>query len=140
MMPNDLTLDTLVQKYWNHSIEVLNPDRNPEGMEGTRANDLVTKLCGMVEEYSFEELMYAFRAALVLTAIAMDERLNPEPTKGITTEQVLDMVTEIGDEDLLRVWFALGQQPAQERPVRLTEGVRAELVKRGMPVVPLSEI
>ena len=63
----------------------------------------------------------------------MDEKLNP---KEPTLEEQITRLPDLNEENLLRVWFAIGQMEPHERTQRFTEAMVAEFKRRGMAIVP----
>jgi hypothetical protein len=124
-----LDLHALVLKYWELSKKALNPDELPEGMDGTRAQILMSEFVS-TKDCTLEELMFALYGAAVMTAVAMDEKLHPVPV-----ENDIALIQKLNEEDLLRFWFFLGELDPWDRSQVLTNAVLAEFKRRGMPVV-----
>lgn len=130
-------LDALVRKYFKHSLKVLNPDDKPGGMDDTRALALMNEFVSKAESYTLEELLWALHSAAILTAVAMDEKMNPPVT---TIEDQIKLLARLDEEHLLRLWYQIGQLAHWERSQRFTDAIVAEFKRRGMPVVPQTGI
>lgn len=138
-------LDALVRKHYDKATEVLNPGAAPEGMSGTRALALMNEFLAKADDgYSLEEMIYALYGGAVIAAAAMEEISGPSPSigspNGMSLDDFASLLRSMEDDDLLRVWFEIGEQEPWDQSERLIRIATDEFKRLGMPVVPRTGI